>query len=145
MLLSRNLGTLTSWNSLGPSGHVTGLLYLLPLPMHIACSSPLIPSYFIILILYCLGVQIINLQSGALRNISMAGGFFYGKFVGLTRFPSWKTTLVICSALIQYICRYPPYQESVSIALILWTYCAVVTGTQLTQAAFILIICHLIA
>jgi len=26
--LSRNLGTLTSWNSLGPSGPVTGLLYL---------------------------------------------------------------------------------------------------------------------
>ena len=26
--LSRNLGTLTSWNPLGPSGPVTGLLYL---------------------------------------------------------------------------------------------------------------------
>jgi hypothetical protein len=28
--LSRNLGTLTSWNPLGHSGPVTGLLYLLP-------------------------------------------------------------------------------------------------------------------
>ena len=27
--LLRNLGTLTSWNTLGPSGPVTGLLYLL--------------------------------------------------------------------------------------------------------------------
>jgi len=27
--LSRNLGTLTSWNPLGPSGPVMGLLYLL--------------------------------------------------------------------------------------------------------------------
>jgi len=26
--LSQNLGTLTSWNPLGPSGPVTGLLYL---------------------------------------------------------------------------------------------------------------------
>jgi len=26
--LSRNLGTLTSWNPVGPSGPVTGLLYL---------------------------------------------------------------------------------------------------------------------
>jgi hypothetical protein len=29
--LSRNLGTLTSWNPLGHSRPVTGLLYLLPL------------------------------------------------------------------------------------------------------------------
>ena len=28
MPLSRNLGTLTSWNPLGPSGFVTGLIYL---------------------------------------------------------------------------------------------------------------------
>jgi len=28
MSLSRNLGTLTSWNTLGPSGPLTGLLYL---------------------------------------------------------------------------------------------------------------------
>jgi hypothetical protein len=30
--LSRNLGTLTSWNTLGPFGPVTGLLYLYLLP-----------------------------------------------------------------------------------------------------------------
>jgi hypothetical protein len=59
--------------------------------------------------------------------------FFNGELTRLTRFPSWKTTLVICSTLlIQYFCRYLPCQESVSIILILWTYCSVVTGTQLT-------------
>ena len=29
--LSRNLGTLTSWNPLGPSGSVTGLIFTLAL------------------------------------------------------------------------------------------------------------------
>ena len=33
--LSRNLGTLTSWNPLGHSGPVTGLLY-----MHVVASPP---------------------------------------------------------------------------------------------------------
>jgi hypothetical protein len=33
--LSRNLVALTSWNSLGSSGPVTELIYLLPLPIHI--------------------------------------------------------------------------------------------------------------
>ena len=39
--MSRNLGTLTSWNPLGPSGPVTGLLYLylLPLLFHINIRS----------------------------------------------------------------------------------------------------------
>ena len=31
VLLSRNLGTLTSWNPLGLSRPVTGMLYLLPI------------------------------------------------------------------------------------------------------------------
>jgi len=38
--LSRNLGTLTSWNPLGPSGSVTGLLYLyLYLTALLTCSG----------------------------------------------------------------------------------------------------------
>ena len=43
MPLSRNLGTLTSWNPLGTSGPVTGLLYLFLTPN---CLRSLPPIFF---------------------------------------------------------------------------------------------------
>jgi hypothetical protein len=69
--------------------------------------------------------------------------FFYGDLLGLIGYPRWKTTLVISSPLLtQYICRYLAHQESVSIVLSLWMYCAMVTGTHLTWTAFILVRNH---
>ena len=48
MSLSRNLGTLTSWNPLGHSGPLTGLLYLYLLQsysLHFLQDSPLVQTY----------------------------------------------------------------------------------------------------
>ena len=42
--LSRNLGNLTSWNLLGPSGPVTGLLYLLRIGISCGLSSSRFPT-----------------------------------------------------------------------------------------------------
>ena len=46
MPLSCNLGTLTSWNPLGRSRPVTGLLYLLPLPILDKFDIIIVPQFY---------------------------------------------------------------------------------------------------
>jgi len=61
--LLRNLGTLTSWNTLGPSGPVTGLLYLYLYPsFKTRFVSPVIPYFILVTLAQCCPFRIVDLH-----------------------------------------------------------------------------------
>ena len=67
--VTRNLGTVTSWNPLGPSGAVTGLLYLYFLKTHLF----LMPNFKFIVHCLCCTVGLVQVRGLAKCFVNLYG------------------------------------------------------------------------